>query len=119
MTIPHSHYRIDLEEIAARNETARHMIAGFAAEMPMLADFWRHLDTALTDNLTLCAEVARLNAELAAIRLDRANLVAAMRHTRSARRQRTRSAVLPARRARRPPDAIPAPRGGIMTSYRQ
>ena len=55
------------------------MIAGFCAEMPVLADFWRHLDTALADNLTLSAEVARLNAELAAIRLDRANLLAAMR----------------------------------------
>ena len=60
------YYRIDLEEIAARNQTARHMIAGFAAEMPMLADFWRHLDTALADNLTLCAEITRLNTELAA-----------------------------------------------------
>jgi predicted DNA-binding ribbon-helix-helix protein len=79
MTIPRPHYRIDLEEIAARNQTARHMIAGFSAEMPMLADFWRHLDTALADNLTLCAEVTRLNAELAAARLDRANLAAAMR----------------------------------------
>jgi hypothetical protein len=46
--------------------------------MPVLADFWRHLDTALTDNLTLLAEVARLTAELAATRLDRANLLAAM-----------------------------------------
>jgi hypothetical protein len=79
MTIPRPHYRTDLDEIAARNQTARHMIAGFAAEMPMLADFWRHLDTALTDNLALCAEVTRLNADLAATRLDRANLIAAMR----------------------------------------
>ena len=47
--------------------------------MPVLADFWRHLDTALADNLTLSAEVARLTAELAADRLDRANLLAAMR----------------------------------------
>ena len=47
--------------------------------MPVLADFWRHLDTALADNLTLSAEVARLTAELAATRLDRANLLAAMR----------------------------------------
>ena len=79
MTIPRPHYRTDLDEIAARNQTARHMIAGFSAEMPMLADFWRHLDTALADNLTLCAEITRLNAELAATRLDRANLAAAMR----------------------------------------
>jgi predicted DNA-binding ribbon-helix-helix protein len=79
MANPQPYSRIDLEEITARNQTARHMIAGFSAEMPMLADFWRNLDTALADNLTLSAEVARLNAELAATRLDRANLLAAMR----------------------------------------
>jgi predicted DNA-binding ribbon-helix-helix protein len=81
MTSPRPHYRIDLEEITARNQTARQIIAGFSAEMPLLADFWRHLDTALTDNLTLSAEVARLIAELSAARLDRANLLAAMRAT--------------------------------------
>ena len=81
MTNPRPYSRIGLEEITARNQAARHMIAGFAAEMPPLADFWRHLDTALTDNLTLCAELTRLNAELAATRLDRANLLAAMRAT--------------------------------------
>ncbi len=72
---------ISIGEIAARNETARHMIAGFSAEMPALADFWRNLDTALAGNLTLSAEVTRLTAELAATRLDRANLLAAMRAT--------------------------------------
>jgi hypothetical protein len=79
MANPYS--RTDLAEIAARNQTARHMIAGFSAEMPVLADFWRHLDTALTDNLALSAEVTRLNAELAATRLDMANLLAAVRAT--------------------------------------
>lgn len=79
MANPQSYYRINLEEIAARNETARHMIAGFSAEMPTLAEFWRHLDTALTDTLALSVEVARLSAELTAIRLDRANLLAAIR----------------------------------------
>jgi hypothetical protein len=79
MTNPHPNSSTDLEQITARNQTARHMIAGFCAEMPVLADFWRHLDTALTDNLTLSAEVARLNADLAATRLDRANLIAAIR----------------------------------------
>ena len=81
MANPHPYYRTDIEEIAARNQTARHMIAGFSAEMPVLADFWRHLDTALADNLTLSAEVTRLNAKLTATRLDRANLLAAMRAT--------------------------------------
>jgi hypothetical protein len=79
MTNPHLQYRTDIEEIAARNQTARHMIAGFSAEMPVLADFWRHLDTALTDNLALAAEVTRLTAALAAARLDMANLLAAIR----------------------------------------
>jgi hypothetical protein len=79
MTNPHPHSRTDLSEIAARNETARHMIAGFAAEMPVLAEFWRTLDTALTDNTALTAEVTRLAAGLAAARLDAANLLAAAR----------------------------------------
>jgi predicted DNA-binding ribbon-helix-helix protein len=81
MANPHPHSRIDLEEIAARNDTARHMIAGFSAEMPLLADFWRHLDTALADNLTLSAEVTRLNAELTTTQLNTTNLLAAVRAT--------------------------------------
>jgi hypothetical protein len=81
MTNPRPYYGTDLEEIATRNQTARHMIAGFCAEMPVLADFWRHLDTALADNLTLSAEVTRLTGELIAAGLDRANLLAAMRAT--------------------------------------
>jgi predicted DNA-binding ribbon-helix-helix protein len=81
MANPRPYYRINLEEIAARNQTARRMIAGFAAEMPLLADFWRHLDTALADNLTLSAELAQLTAELATTRMDRANLLAAIRAT--------------------------------------
>ena len=84
MTNPHPHSRTDLEQIAARNQTARHMIAGFAAEMPALAAFWRHLDTALTDNLTLSAEITRQHADLFAARLDRANLLAAIRAALSA-----------------------------------
>ena len=81
MANPRPNSRIDLEQIAIRNQTARHMLAGFAAEMPALADFWRNLDTALADNLTLSAEVARLRAELAATRRDTANLLAAVRAT--------------------------------------
>ena len=40
---------------------------------------WRHIETALADSRDLAAEVARLSAELAAARLDRANAIAAMR----------------------------------------
>jgi len=57
------------------------MIAGFSAEMPVLAEFWRNLDTALADNLILCTEVTRLSIELADTRMDRANLLAAIRAT--------------------------------------
>jgi len=74
-------YRIALEEITARNQTARHMIAGFAADMPALAEFWRNLDAALAGNLALSAEVTHLTVELAAARLDKANLLAAVRAT--------------------------------------
>ncbi len=81
MAHPRPYYRINLEEITTRNETARHMIAGFSAEMPALADFWRKIDTALADNLSLSAEVTRLTAELTATRLDLANLLAAARAT--------------------------------------
>jgi predicted DNA-binding ribbon-helix-helix protein len=81
MTNPHPHSRINLDEITARNQTARHMITGFAIEMPALAEFWRHLATALSDTATLAAEVTRLTAELATTRLDRANLLAAIRAT--------------------------------------
>lgn len=75
------YYRVNLEEITTRNETARHVIAGFSAEMPALTEFWRNIDTALTDNLTLSAEITRLSTELTATRLDRANLLAAIRAT--------------------------------------
>jgi hypothetical protein len=74
MANPHQHSRINLAEIAARNQAARRIIAGFSTEMPALTEFWRTLDTALTDNLAL-------SAELIAARLDMANLLAAARAT--------------------------------------
>jgi len=81
MTTPRPHYRANLAQIAVRNQAARRMIAGFSAEMPVLAEFWRNLDTALADNLILCTEVTRLSIELADTRMDRANLLAAIRAT--------------------------------------
>jgi predicted DNA-binding ribbon-helix-helix protein len=82
VTNPQQYYiTIDLEKITARNGTARHMIAGFAAEIPPLADFWQFLETALADTPALSAEVSRLAAELATARRDIANLLAAMRAT--------------------------------------
>jgi hypothetical protein len=81
MVNPCTRSRVTLGEITARNQIARHMIAGFSAEMPALAEFWRNLDTALTDNLTLSANVIQLGTELASARLDIANLLAAARAT--------------------------------------
>ena len=81
MTNPRPNDRAGIEEIAARNQIARRMIAGFAAEMPALADFWRNLDTALAGNLALAAELTRQTSELTATRRDRADLLAAIRAT--------------------------------------
>lgn len=79
MTNSHPHSRTDLEEITARNQVARHMIAGFSAAMPTLAEIWQQLEAALADTPPLFAEITRLHAELAGTRLDRANLLAAAR----------------------------------------
>ena len=70
---------INLQEVAGRNNNARHIVAGCASAMPTLADMWRYLHDALNDTTALSAEITRLSAELAATRLDRANLLAAMR----------------------------------------
>lgn len=79
MTNAHPNHPIDLEEIAARNQTARHVIAGFSTATPTLAEIWRQLGAALADTPTLSAEITRLRDELAGTRLDRANLLAAAR----------------------------------------
>lgn len=72
---------LNLEEVTTRNKTARHVVAGFSAAMPTLAEIWRLLETALSDVPALSAEVARLSAEVQHTRLDRANLLAAARAT--------------------------------------
>ena len=66
-------------EITVRNDIARDIIAGFAAVTPTLAGAWRLVDTALTDVPLTLAELGRVRAELEAVRLDRANLLAAIR----------------------------------------
>jgi ABC-type transporter Mla subunit MlaD len=75
------HVNTNLQEVTTRNESARHIIAGFSAAMPVLADIWQYLDDALNDVPLLSAEISRLSAELQATRLDRANLLAAARAT--------------------------------------
>jgi hypothetical protein len=82
---------IDLQQISTRNTFARHVVAGFAAGWPKLADWWQALDDALADLDALAVHLARLDSEVARLsrdlgrarlgraRLDRANLRAAMR----------------------------------------
>ena len=72
---------IDLEEIATRNDIARHIATGFFTELPTLAEIWRCLEDALRDVPALSAEITRLSADLQHARLDRANLLAAARAT--------------------------------------
>jgi hypothetical protein len=69
----------DLHQISTRNTHARHVVAGCAAALPTLADMWRDLDDALSDLVTLAAQLTRLSADLERARLERANLRAAMR----------------------------------------
>lgn len=76
--------RINLEEFMTRNSAARRIIAGFSTVIPTLPDLWQLIDSALTDTRTLITELNRLRAELAEVRRDRANLLAAARATISA-----------------------------------
>ena len=68
-------------EITTRNDVSRDIIAGFAAVTPTLVGVWRLIDTALADLPAVLAELRRTRAELEAVRLDRANLLAAIRAT--------------------------------------
>jgi hypothetical protein len=68
-------------EVTTRNDIARDVIAGFAAVTPHLAGIWRILDQALADLPAVLADLRRARAELQAVRLDRANLLAAIRAT--------------------------------------
>jgi hypothetical protein len=71
-------------EIATRNDIARDIIAGFAAVTPTLTGVFRLIDAALADLPAVLADLGRARAELEAVRLDRANLLAAIRATLSA-----------------------------------
>jgi hypothetical protein len=68
-------------EITTRNDIARDIVAGFAAVTPTLAGVWQFVDRALADVPAALAELGRVRAELEAVRLDRANLLAAIRAT--------------------------------------
>jgi hypothetical protein len=69
----------DRIEITTRNDVARDIVSGFAAVMPTLAGVWRLIDTALADLPAVLADLGRTREELEAVRLDRANLLAAIR----------------------------------------
>jgi hypothetical protein len=69
--------KIDLQEVATRNQTARDILTGFATSAPTLARFWQQIDTALTDTPNLATHLTHLAADLATTRVDRANLAAA------------------------------------------
>jgi hypothetical protein len=66
-------------EVTNRNDIARDLIAGFAAVTPNLAGVWRYVDRALADIPATLAELKPVRSELEAVRLDRANLLAAIR----------------------------------------
>jgi hypothetical protein len=70
-----------LHVIYARNDHARQVISGFASALPAASELWDQVDRALADMPALGAVIARLTAELTDTRMDRANLLAAMRAT--------------------------------------
>jgi hypothetical protein len=69
------------QQITTRNDIARDIIAGFASVTPTLAGVFRFVDSALADLPAVLAELRRVRTELEAVRLERANLLAAMRAT--------------------------------------
>jgi hypothetical protein len=72
---------ISLHVIYARNDDARRIVAAAASVLPVASVLWNQVEAALADVPALGAVIARLSAELAATRMDRANLLAAMRAT--------------------------------------
>ena len=72
---------INLHVIYVRNDNALRIIAGFRATLPAMSEIWEQVDRALADVPAMGAVIARLTAELAGSRMDRANLLAAMRAT--------------------------------------
>jgi len=77
---------INLWEVNARADTARHIVIGFSRATPNLADLWQQINHALSDIPSLTAEISQLRGDLVVIRLHRANLAAAGRATLAAYR---------------------------------
>jgi hypothetical protein len=75
---------VNMVAVYFRNEHARLVVAGFKASAPSLGTVWQQVDRALADVPTLGSVIACLTAEVAGTRLDRANLIAAIRAALSA-----------------------------------
>jgi hypothetical protein len=63
---------LDMRAVYVRNDHARRIVAGFAADMPSLSGLWEQVDRALADVPLLGAMIARLTAELVGARLEKA-----------------------------------------------
>lgn len=77
----HPYPHTDLQEAAHRNITAAQLVTALARHFPPLLPVWGRVIAALNDIETLIDEVTGLRAELAGIRHQRANLLAAIRAT--------------------------------------
>ncbi|MFI0371237.1 hypothetical protein ACH35V_25520 [Actinomadura sp. 1N219] len=78
--------KVDVQQVRARNLAAREIVSHLSAAMPSIEDLWLRLNGALADVPALVSEITRLASELAKVRRDRANLVAAGRATLNAER---------------------------------
>ena len=106
-------------EITTRNDIARDIIAGFAAVTPTLAGVFRLIDTALADLPAVLADLGRARAELEAVRLDRANLLAAIRATLAADAEGERDPLGYLRDELDSTDAPATHEAAGMSTYRQ
>ncbi|MGI5284873.1 hypothetical protein ACQEVF_16250 [Nonomuraea polychroma] len=82
----HPYPHTDLQEVAHRNSTAAQLLAALTRDPLPLLPVWAHVIAALDDIESLIDEVTGLRAELASIRYQRANLLAAIRATLAADR---------------------------------
>lgn len=72
---------VDLQEAAARNLTARDVLAELSTAISPLNGVWRILDAALADTPALSAEIIRLATQILDRRRAYADLLAAARAT--------------------------------------
>lgn len=72
---------VDLQETAARNLTARDVLAELTATIPHLSSAWHIFDASLADTPALSAEIIRLATQLIDHRHTCADLLAAARAT--------------------------------------